>query len=54
MTKIVPKIQKVTCPQTFENKGNTHNIIKIRGKASFSFFGSPLLSGVLFLKNSTF
>ena len=29
MTKIVLKIQKVTCPQTLENKGNTHNIISM-------------------------
>ena len=29
MTKIVLKIQKVTCPQTIENKGNTHNIISM-------------------------
>lgn len=29
MTKIVLKIQNVTCPQTFENKGNTHNIISM-------------------------
>ena len=29
MTKIVLKIQNVTCPQTLENKGNTHNIISM-------------------------
>ena len=29
MTKIVLKIQKVTCPQTLENKGNMHNIISM-------------------------
>ena len=29
MTKIVLKIQKVTCPQALENKGNTHNIISM-------------------------
>ena len=29
MTKIVLKIQKVTCPQAIENKGNTHNIISM-------------------------
>ena len=29
MTKIVLKIQKVTCPQTFENKENKHTIISM-------------------------
>ena len=29
MTKLVLKIQNVTCPQTLENKGNTHNTISM-------------------------
>ena len=29
MKKIVLKIQKGTCLQTHENKGNTHNIISM-------------------------
>ena len=29
MTKLVLKIQNITCPQTPENKGNTHNIISM-------------------------
>ena len=29
MPKIELKIQKVTCQQTFANKGNTHNIISM-------------------------
>ena len=29
MTKIVLKIQNLTCQQALENKGNTHNIISM-------------------------
>ena len=29
MAKIVQKIQKITCPQTLENKGNIHNTINM-------------------------
>ena len=40
MTKIVLKIQNVTCPQSIENKGNMHNIISMDNILNWPACGS--------------